>query len=47
MLKTKNAVFHTTVDVDDFLCPECVKITSAELSIDTGKYHCKRCGLDF
>lgn len=47
MLKSKNAVFRTFVDIDDFLCPECVRITRAELNMQTGTYHCLRCGYDF
>lgn len=33
----------TKVQIDDFECPYCDKITLAELDICTGEYLCLRC----
>jgi len=32
------------VQIDDFVCPYCKKITIAELNIKTAKYTCLKCG---
>lgn len=32
------------VQIDDFECPYCNKITIAELNVKTGKYRCLKCG---
>jgi len=34
----------TKVQIDDFDCPNCDKITLAELDIKTGRYTCLCCG---
>jgi hypothetical protein len=33
----------STVQIDDFECSVCGKLTMAELNIKTGKYTCLRC----
>lgn len=35
------------VQIDDFDCPKCNKITLAELQTRTGKYTCFVCGNEF
>lgn len=37
----------TKVQIDDFECPKCEKITMAELDIKTKKYVCFVCGKEF
>jgi len=34
----------TGVQIDDFNCPNCKKITMAELDTHTHKYTCFKCG---
>ena len=37
----------THVDIDDFECPKCKKITMADLDMKTSKYTCIKCGKSF